>query len=183
MLTSINPLGQRARSQRWTVTVLLYTVASVVGGMTTGLVLGALGEVLPVPTWAVAVLVLLAALLDLVGRVPTGRRQVDEDWLTRYRAWVYATGFGWQLGTGVVTIVTSAATYAWLAVLVLLGLPAAVVVGGAFGLVRALPLLAGRTADTPERLRDLARRLDSGRGWAQRLTPAALVVGGLGLLA
>jgi hypothetical protein len=107
---------------------------------------------------------------------------VDEDWLTRYRTWVYATGFGWQLGTGVVTIVTSAATYAWLALLLLLGLPAAVVIGAVFGLVRALPLLAGRTATTPERLRDLARRLDSGRGWAQRLTPAALIVAGIGLM-
>src|SRR3954454_7543032 len=153
MLTSINPLGQRARSQRWSLTVLLYTLASVVGGMTTGLVLGALGELLPVPAWAVAVFVLLAAVLDVLGRVPTGRRQVDEDWLTRYRAWVYATGFGWQLGTGVVTIVTSAATYAWLPGPARAGLPGAVVVAGAFGLVRALPLLLGRTADPPDRLR------------------------------
>lgn len=183
MLTSINPLGQRARASSWIMTVLLYTLASVAGGMTTGAVLGALGEVLPVPAAAVAGLVLLAAALDLLGRVPSGRRQVDEDWLTRYRAWVYATGFGWQLGTGVLTIVTSAATYAWLAVLLLLGLPGGVVVGGAFGLVRALPLLLGRTASTPDRLRDLARRLDRGRGWAQRLTPAALLLGGLGLLA
>ena len=179
MLTSINPLGQRARNQRWGPTVALYTAASVAGGLTTGAVLGGLGELLRVPSWSVAVVVLLAGVLDLLGRVPTGHRQVDEDWLTRYRAWVYATGFGWQLGTGVVTIVTSAATYAWLALLLLAGLPQALLVGGCFGLVRALPLLAGRVADTPERLRATARRLESGRPWAQRLTPMVLLASGL----
>jgi hypothetical protein len=183
MLTSINPLGQRARNHRWGLTVSLFTAASVAGGLTTGAVLGGLGELLPVPTWSVALVVLLTGLLDVLGRVPTGRRQVDEDWLTRYRAWVYATGFGWQLGTGVVTIVTSAATYAWLALLLLAGLPQALLLGGCFGLVRALPLLAGRRADSPERLRAAARRLEAGRPWAQRLTPVALLAGGLVLWA
>ena len=183
MLTSINPLGQRARNQSWGLTVSVYTVASVIGGLMTAAVLGGVGELLPVPTWSVAAAVLLAAALDLLGRVPTGRRQVDEDWLTRYRAWVYATGFGWQLGTGVLTIVTSTATYAWLALLLLAGLPQALLIGGCFGLVRALPLLAGRTADSPERLRATARRLEAGRPWAQRLTPVALLAGGLVLWA
>ena len=35
MLTSISPLGERARGNRWTVTVTMYVVASLLGGLTT----------------------------------------------------------------------------------------------------------------------------------------------------
>jgi hypothetical protein len=174
MLTSINPLGQRARGHGWGLTVALFTLASVLGGATTGAVLGALGELVHVPLWVAALACALAVVLDLGRRVPSGRRQVDEDWLTRYRSWVYAVGFGWQLGTGVVTIVTSAATYALLVLLVALGLPAAAVVGAAFGLVRALPLLLGRRALSPDLLRALARRLEHARPLAERVTAATL---------
>ena len=45
-------------------------------------------------------------------RLPTTRRQVNEDWMGRYRGWVYGGAFGAQLGSGVATIVTSAAVYA-----------------------------------------------------------------------
>ena len=44
-------------------------------------------------------------------RLPTVRRQVNEDWLHRYRGGVYGFGFGFQLGLGVATIVTTAAVY------------------------------------------------------------------------
>jgi hypothetical protein len=181
MLTSINPLGQRGRGHQWGLTVALFTLASVVGGATTGLVCGALGEVIDLPVWVGAIACAAAVLLDLT-RVPTLRRQVDEDWLTRYRMWVYATGFGWQLGTGVVTIVTSAATYAFLVLLVVAGLPAALVAGAVFGLVRALPLLLARRADSPERLRALARRLETCRATARALTVVVLAAAA-GLLA
>ena len=133
MLTSINPLGERGRGYRWGPTVALFGVASVLGGAVTGLVLGLVGEAVRVPVWVGAIACAAAVLLDLVGRVPTRRRQVDEDWLTRYRRWLYATGFGAQLGTGIVTIVTSAATYALLVLLVVIGLPGAVVAGAVFG--------------------------------------------------
>ena len=36
---------------------------------------------------------------------------MNEEWLTSYRGWVYGAGFGAQLGTGVVTIVTSPIVY------------------------------------------------------------------------
>jgi len=176
MLTSINPLGERGRGHRGT-TVTLYSLASGVGGAMTGLVLGGLGELVRLPVWVGVIACAAAALLDLSGRVPTRRRQVDEDWLTRYRRWVYATGFGWQLGTGVVTIVTSAVTYALLVLMVLSGLPTAVVAGSLFGLVRALPVLVGGRADSPARLRALALRLESGR------RPAHLVTVGTTMLA
>ncbi len=176
MLTSINPLGQRGRGHSWGPTMALFTAASVLGGLTTGLALGALGELLSTPVWIGAIACAAAVLADLT-RVPSLHRQVDEDWLTRYRRWVYATGFGWQLGTGVVTIVTSAATYAMLVLMVVAGLPAALLAGAVFGLVRALPLFAARTADTPEGLRALARRLEAGRGTARLVTLATLATG------
>ena len=40
---------------------------------------------------------------------PFLRRQVNEDWLTNYRPWVYGGGFGWQIGAGVTTYVMTAA--------------------------------------------------------------------------
>ncbi|MGB8651845.1 MAG: hypothetical protein WCD35_14415, partial [Mycobacteriales bacterium] len=164
MLTSINPLGQRARGHRWGPVVALFTAASALGGLMTGLVLGLLGDLLSLPLWVGALACAAAVGLDLAHRVPGGHRQVDEDWLTRYRPWVYAVGFGWQLGTGVVTIVTSAATYALLVLMLVAGLPTAAVAGALFGLVRALPLLLARRADSPPALRALAARLEAARG-------------------
>jgi hypothetical protein len=78
--------------------------------------------------------------------VPSWRRQVDEQWLTRYRGWVYGVGFGAQLGFGLVTIITSASTYAVVLLAALTGhLGAGLLVGATFGVVRAVPslLMAG----------------------------------------
>ena len=43
MLASISPFGERARGQRWGVTVAAYTVASTVAGAMLGALLGAVG--------------------------------------------------------------------------------------------------------------------------------------------
>lgn len=55
--------------------------------------------------------------------LPSWRRQVDEAWLGLYHGWVTGVGFGYQLGLGVVTISTSATTYAVLLLAVLAGGP------------------------------------------------------------
>jgi hypothetical protein len=175
MLTSISPLGERARGNRWTVTVTAYVVASVLGGVTTGALLGFAGSFVDVSAWVAAGMCALAAVLDLIRRLPTIRRQVDEDWLTRYRGWVYGLAYGYQLGLGVVTIVTSAATYAMLALCLLSGsTTAGLAIGGCFGLVRALPILALRGAQTPERLRAVAARLEVLSSAAGRATTVVL---------
>src|SRR4051794_41008151 len=121
MLASIHPLGERARNRRWGVTVSAYLAASTVAAAALGGVLGALGAVLPLPAGgsvglALLVIGLCAAALafdvSLGGlRLPTVHRQVDKDWLDRYRGWVVGAGFGLQLGLGVVTIVTTSAVY------------------------------------------------------------------------
>ena len=187
MLTSITPLGERGRGNRWAVTTTAYAVGCALGGATTGLVLGAVGALLPpLPVLLVAGAVcLVAAAADVVpGRRPIGRRQVDERWLGRYRGWVYGLGFGVQLGLGVVTVVTSAATLAVLAVALLTQSPVGgALVGLVFGAARALPALLVRRVDSPERLRSLARRVEQHSPAAARTTVAVLAVGGSVLLA
>src|SRR5690242_15913082 len=157
MLASINPLGERARNNSFAVTVVAYTLGSTVAAAVLGLVLGALGAALlggvgaGVRLAVLAVGALAAAAVDRRnGRIPSWRRQVNEDWLTGYRGWVYGLGFGVQLGLGVVTIVTTAAVYLTWAAAVLAASPTVgLVVGTAFGLARSLPVLAGARVRTP----------------------------------
>lgn len=184
MLTSITALGERGRGNRYAVTLTAYVLGCLLGGATTGLLLGALGSLLPaLPVLVLAGMACLAgALVDLRGTT-LGRRQVDEDWLTRYRGWVYGFGFGYQLGLGVVTVVTSAATLAVLALALLtqsaLG---GLLVGLVFGGARAVPaLLLGRAASHGE-LRTLAAGLERRATTAARTTAAALALGGAVLL-
>lgn len=184
MLTSITPLGERGRGHRYAVTMTAYVVGCLLGGATTGLVLGALGSLLPtLPVLLLAgTACLAAALVDLRG-LRLGRRQVDEDWLTRYRGWVYGLGFGYQLGLGVVTVVTSAATLAALAVMLLTqSVLGGLLVGLVFGGARALPALVLGRAQTHVQLRGLARRLDQQARPFARATAGALAAGGLVLL-
>ncbi|MCU4183198.1 hypothetical protein K6U06_02410 [Acidiferrimicrobium sp. IK] len=153
MLTSISPLGERARHNRWSITVAWYVAASVAAAAAMGTVLGAAGSALagvagaPARAGVLGALAALAVVIDGTGApVPGPRRQVDEDWLNRYRGWVYGAGFGAQLGAGVTTIVTTATVWLYLAAALLSGswLPGAMI-GATFGLVRALPLVgAGR---------------------------------------
>jgi hypothetical protein len=194
MLASISPLGERARSSRWGVTVTAYVLGSVLGGATVGLLAGALGSLLP-SSWRgspaagvlVAALLLAGLLLDLrVGglRLPTCRRQVDEAWLGRYRGWVYGGGFGVQLGLGVVTIVTSATVYATVLLCVLSGsAPVGLAVGTLFGLVRALPVLGLAGTHDRASLHRVFHRLERWAPGAERLARATLVTGAAALVA
>jgi hypothetical protein len=164
MLSSINPLGERARSQRYWATISSYVLGSVMGGAIMGSVGGLIGTVLPSGTWRLAVarvVALVGAILEILKRVPPSlHRQVDEDWLPRYRGWVYGFGFGAQLGLGVATIVTSASVYVTVALTVLSGsVSTGMLVGAVFGLVRAVPILSGANATDPRSLRALMRRL------------------------
>ena len=138
MLASIHPLGERARDRRWGVTVGAYLLGSTLAAALLGALLGGIGSVLPlgagVTAAGVVALAALALAYDLgIGglRLPTVHRQVDKDWLGRYRGWVVGAGFGVQLGLGVVTIVNTAAVYLALALALLTGTVAA---GAAVGI-------------------------------------------------
>lgn len=179
MLTSISPLGERARHNRWAATTAWYSAASVLAGAAVGATAGAVGAVAdpgqPTAGVLLAVACLAAAGADAGRLRPPGlRRQVDEDWLGRYRGWVYGAGFGAQLGAGVATIVATWAVWLVLAAEVLTGS----VVGGAFvgvvfGAVRSLPLLSGAALHSHD---DLRRRHATLLRWAPPVRWAAVAV-------
>ena len=188
MLASIHPLGERARDRRWGTTVSAYLLASTLAATLLGGLLGGLGSLLPLGPGSTAALVVglcalaLAFDLGLGGlQLPTIHRQVDKDWLDRYRGWVVGVGFGFQLGLGVVTIVNTAAVYLALALAALTGSVAGgALVGATFGLVRALVILVVAPVRRPDQLRAALRRVNAWRPLSQRI---GIAVQGLTLVA
>jgi len=190
MLSSIHPLGERSRQQRFWLTATAYLGGSTVSGAALGLGLGLLGSWLrPDRIGDSAALAALAAVAaaGLVHDVRPGgfhlatpRRQVDENWLTTYRGWVYGAGFGLQLGVGVATIITSGLIYLmWSAALLSGRLTAGLAIGATFGAVRGTALLTVARVSTPEQLHATHRRIDRLRRGAGRVSMAALALGAI----
>jgi hypothetical protein len=189
MLSSIHPLGERARHNRWGLTVTAYLLGSWAGGLAVFALAAAAGAALPDAAHRPLSIAAAAAAVVLELRALTGRRllgprrQVNEDWLTRYRGWVYGAGFGLQLGAGLATIVTSAALYLALALTFVAGdLRAAAVVGTVYGLGRAVPLIAARRVRQPEHLAALHARLRHAARPVQLASTAALTVLGIAVM-
>ena len=178
MLSSITPLGERSHGRRWHTTASWYVAGSSAGGAAVGWLAGLLGSFANLPPAAAAALgtavCLAAAGADvLLGArsLPSWRRQVNENWLVGYRAWVVGGGFGLQLGAGVVT---SASTYA---VFALAGLTTSAIAGGmigaTFGLARSLPVLVTRSSTTPPALGRLHAALAA---WARPVRTGTVTV-------
>lgn len=195
MLTSITPLGERGRGQRWTITASALLLGHVAGGLALGLGLAGSGWMLravtPAPrealvTATIAGVVLAASLFDLGGgRLPI-RRQVDERWLTSYRGWVYGAGFGVQLGFGLVTVINSALMLAVVVAGVMLPAGHAVVLGVVHGVVRGVCATANGRVRTVGGLRRLHQWLDRAEGparWATAASGAAAALGALVVVA
>ena len=191
MLTSITPLGERGRGNRWRTTSAWLIFGHVVGGSALGLLLAGVGAILvllrlePAPATAtavVSVVVLGSAVFDLTGRRIPGRRQVDERWLTKYRGWVYGLGFGVQLGLGFVTVVNTALFVAVCVAAVLLPATNSLLLGVVYGVTRGLVAsVNGRIRDTAS-LRRMHRRLDSLERpvrWGAAMALAALAFGSI----
>jgi hypothetical protein len=190
MLSSITPLGERGRAQRWWLTVTAYIVGSALGGAVTGALLGLLGTPLAAAGLTGVALGVTAAALAAVAlgfdaartrvRLPRYGRQVNEDWMSRYRGWVYGGGYGLQLGAGLTTIVTAALVYLVFLLCLLSGSWAAgALLGGTFGLVRGLVVLTARKVHDPTSLVAFHRRLQGAAPWARAATLLAevLVIG------
>lgn len=162
MLSSITPLGQRGRGRSWRRTVIGFWIGALLAAAAVFAAAGLFGELVGLDRlnpWLSLALIVAAAILDVARVRPPGpHRQVDEDWLGRYRDWVIGFGFGAQLGLGFVTIVPSWGYWAILAVAASVGLPQAVLIGLGFGMGRCLLLLATRRIGSPSALADLMRR-------------------------
>jgi hypothetical protein len=105
--------------------------------------------------------------------VPSWRRQVDVRWLDEYRGWIMGLGFGAQLGFGLVTIITSTTTYAAVTFAALSGeVGVGLVIGGVFGLVRALPSLFMAGVNDRQALHGVFSRIER---WARPAQMIAIV--------
>ena len=183
MLASLTPIAERARGSSWRITVTAFAVGAIGAGAFGGTVLGAVGSLLPGSAWRapVVVVVLVAALVvdatSLRRRMPLTKRQVNEDWMTRYRGWVYGFGFGAQLGLGFITLVACAAIYAAFAIELVSGSAAAgAAIGAVFGATKAATLIPTRVARDPQSLTALHRRLLRLEPSAQRAVVIAEVL-------
>lgn len=188
MLTSIHPLGERARHNRWAVTVVALTAGSIGAGAAVGWLLGLLGSTLDTGGWSwtvAAVAVLGAGLGDLAGVPPPGpRRQVNEDWIGSYRGWVYGAAFGAQLGAGAATYVVTWGVWATAVLALLTSSPAAgAMVGVAFGAGRALLPLAAGWIDRPSRLTSFSRTMAAAAAPVARLEAVGLIAVAIAVVA
>jgi len=177
MLSSITPMTEAGRGYRFSVTARWFVVGALAGGASIGalaaLGAGALAAFDPsdaVRYGLATVAAVLTAGIDLGAfgiDLPIFKRQVNDAWLRRYRAWVYGAGFGWQIGFGLATYIMTAGIFLTIALAVLSADPAtAMAIGLAFGLVRGSAVYLGRSATTPAALGAVHERLD-------RLAPAS----------
>ena len=186
MLSSIHPLGERARSSRFWVTAAAYVVGSIAGGLLTGAAFGGIGS-LALPDFSPTTLAWMAAVVAATGLafdlnivpLPSIHRQVNEDWLTTYRGWVYGAGFGFQLGAGLTTIVPTAAIYAMVTLAFLSGsVTTGALIGSTFGFIRSLAIFTVARVHTLEALRSVHRAMQAKARLAHRvaITAQALVL-------
>lgn len=189
MLTSITPLGERGRGQRWVVTVAFFMLGAAAAGAASGAALGWAGHALFDRLWVgwsarallLAGFALMALALELSGRrIPGPRRQVSESWLPAFRGWVYGGGFGVQLGSGVTTIVSTTLVYlTFLSAFVTGSTYYGFLIGLTFGAVRGAAILPAARVHTTASLQRLARRVANWRAYASRaglLAQAAILV-------
>ncbi len=115
-------------------------------------------------------------------RLPVHYRQVNERWLDAYRPWVYGSGFGFQIGCGLATYITTAAVYLTVVLAALTAGPAvALGVGVVFGLVRGLAVTLTRHVRTPDALLAFHQRFAALLPWADRAVLATVLVAAVGL--
>ena len=160
MLSSIHPLGERGRNNRWWITVTAFALAATVTAAVMGLTLGYLGSITlggvdhSILIFVTAATAVVGGLLDMA-RVspPRSERQVNESWIGHYRGWVYGGSFGFELGTGVMTYLVTWGVYViFVAEFAIADPTLGAVVGAIFGFGRSIALLAAGWIDRPSRL-------------------------------
>ncbi len=172
MLSTVTPMAESARGHRYATTATFFWLGAVLGGATLGLGAAALAAFVSlfgltgtaaVGAAGLAAVGALALDAGLVGPpIPHHRRQVNEDWLGRYRSWVYGGGFGWQIGTGLATYIMTAGVYLVIALAALTGSPAvAMGLCVLFGALRGSAVLLGARLTDADALRRFHERFDA----------------------
>lgn len=171
MLSSITPMTEAGRGNRFRTTAAWFVLGSVVGGLSLGALAaaGAAGvaalDLSDTTRYGLAAVIAVAtSAVDLGAfgiELPIFKRQVNDAWLRTYRSWAYGAGFGWQIGFGVATYIMTAGVFLTIALAVLSASPThAVLIGATFGLVRGSAVVIGRSATTPAGLGRVHQRLD-----------------------
>ncbi|MDT4915407.1 MAG: hypothetical protein QOH89_107 [Pseudonocardiales bacterium] len=175
MLSALNPVSEATRGNRFWATACWYMVGAAAGGALLGVGCAAgaaaVGRAdLDGPTMWLLVLGAAAVALVSDSRVlgwslPEHPRQVDERWLRTYRRWIYAGGYGVQIGTGFATYIMTAAVYLVVALATISGDPVlAFAAGLLFGIVRGLAIAVAGVARSADQLRTLLARVDAWAG-------------------
>lgn len=151
MIFVIMPLGQAARHiWLWTLQVVVYIVASTLGGALAGVLFGAIGQLVGLRSFVPLLLLALLALAYGLREfgvfslpMPNHSWQVPNTWLLRNR-FGGTFAFGLVLGSGLFTFIEYGSFYVllgWEAVLssVVLG----ALLGGLYGFARGLPVVIG----------------------------------------
>lgn len=169
MLSQLTPVGEASRGYRYRTTAAWFVLGAIVGGATLGVVTAALAAAVSAFGASSTTLLGIAAVLAVVAAgvdagvfgisPPFFKRQVNEYWLGRYRAWVYGTGFGWQIGAGITTYIMTTAVFLTVALAALTAGPvAAMVIAVTFGLARGLAVLLTARLRTTAEIYSLHRR-------------------------
>lgn len=163
----IHPLGESSRGNIWGITITAFTVGSMAAGAALCALFAWFGALM-IPAMrtsaaltATAILAVIAGALDLSPIKPlTPRRQVNQDWIGKYRGWVYGLGFGVQLGLGFAVFVMSWGYYAMIgAAFLSRSVWAGVLMGAVFGFGRGLLLYPSRWITSPDKLFRFHRKL------------------------
>jgi MFS family permease len=187
MLSQLTPVAERARGNRFRVSSAWFMLGALTGGATLGAGVAGLTAVVraiefpsEVAAAAAALVALSAAALDarvLPWAPPFFRRQVNEDWLTSYRSWVYGLGFGWQIGAGITTYVMTSAVFVLIALGALSASPwIAFAAAMTFAIVRGLAVFASAFCSTYEELLSFHRRMAMNEPLARRGVVGVLVL-------
>jgi hypothetical protein len=191
MLSSLNPVAERARGHRPAATASWYVLGAAAGGLALGAACAGVAFVVDLagPSATVRFAVALAAAALTVASdagatawsLPEHPRQVNERWLSDFRRWVYAAGFGAQIGSGFATYIMTAATYLTAVLATLCGPRDALLVGLVFGVARGSEVLVGLRATTPDRLRRIMAGIERRAGVSLAVAIAAQL--GVGITA
>ena len=192
MLSSINPLAERAKRHHYSSTASFFVLGSVGGGATLGALMAAAAMVVRWSHLSSAGLAAAGGLLALVAaagdagllgiRFPILRRQLNERWLDQYRGWVYGLGFGWQIGVGYATYVMTAGVMLMTALGVLTGSwRVALGVGVLFGLLRGSAVLITSSATSAVALRSVLEWFDRVNERSRRIVACVETAVAIGL--